>query len=238
VAGHALRDKIAAWSSEISSQIRWPELPPEIVDRDADVWESLIAIADAVGDEWPARARVSAVTLATESKEAEPSLGIRLLADIKQVFGDVDAMSSKSLLQALHALEESPWSDLRGKPLDERGLALRLRQYGLKSKTVRTEGSTIKGYARVNFVDTWARYVPSPSANSVTSVTSVTPSENPSLAEVGTGPSVTDVTAVTQFGDGRRRCAHCDQTGDLFCEASVGGKPVDLHMGCRDAFRP
>jgi hypothetical protein len=27
-------------------EITWPELPPAIQDRDADVWEALIAVAD------------------------------------------------------------------------------------------------------------------------------------------------------------------------------------------------
>jgi uncharacterized protein DUF3631 len=41
----------------------WPDLPIEIQDRDADVWEPLLAIADAIGGDWPAKARVTAVTL-------------------------------------------------------------------------------------------------------------------------------------------------------------------------------
>jgi hypothetical protein len=198
----------------------------------------LIAIADAVGGDWPDRARVTAVTLVTESKEVEPSLGIRLLADIRQVFGDADAMSSKSLLHGLHALGESPWSDIRGKPLDERGFALRLRQYGLKSKTVRADGTTIKGYARGDFADAWARYLPSPSGNSVTSVTSVTTADNSLLPDNGEAPAVTVVTDVTHSSGGGRVCAHCHRPGGLFIEASLGGEPIDLHVGCKDAFRP
>ena len=71
------------------------------------------------------------------ARDAEPSLGIRLLADIQTVFRDADQMPTKALLRGLIELEESPWGDLKGKPLDERGLARRLRQYGIKSNTVR-----------------------------------------------------------------------------------------------------
>jgi hypothetical protein len=95
-----------------------------------------------------------------ESKEAEPSLGIRLLADLRTVFGLRDEMSSKDILHALRELEEAPWTDLRGKPLDERGLAKRLRQYGVRSKTVRIGMTTAKGYSRADFIDVWNRTCP------------------------------------------------------------------------------
>ena len=66
----------------------WPEMPLGVADRDADVWEAPLAIADAAGGDWPARARAAAVALVAESKASSPSLGIRLLADIRTVFGD------------------------------------------------------------------------------------------------------------------------------------------------------
>src|ERR1041384_1701009 len=78
------------------------------------------------------------------------------------------------VMSTRHALAEGPGADLRCKPLDESGLAQRLRQYSIKSKTVRVGPTTFKGYLRSDFVDVWARYVhPSP-ATSVTSVTAVT----------------------------------------------------------------
>jgi hypothetical protein len=46
-AGYALRDSIASWARAVN--IEWPELPNDVQDRDADVWEPLIAVADAVG---------------------------------------------------------------------------------------------------------------------------------------------------------------------------------------------
>jgi Protein of unknown function (DUF3631) len=85
-------------------------MPEGIQDRDADVWEPLLAVADLVGGAWPHRSREAAKVLVAASKETEPSLGIRLLTDIKQVF-DADALPSKTLLQKLRDLEESPWHD-------------------------------------------------------------------------------------------------------------------------------
>jgi Protein of unknown function (DUF3631) len=78
--GHRIRGMVAAWAR--SSTVDLPELPADIQDRDADVWEPLIAIGDAVGGDWPARARRAALALVIESKEDDTSLGIRLLADV------------------------------------------------------------------------------------------------------------------------------------------------------------
>lgn len=137
-----------------------PDMPKGIDDRDADTWEALLAVADAVGGVWPERARKAAVALVSDARDREPSLGIQLLRNLKTVFGESDHLSSKDILSKLHALEESPWGDMRGKPLDERGLANRLRQYGIKPKTVRPDGatSTARGYSRADFYDVWRRY--------------------------------------------------------------------------------
>jgi hypothetical protein len=170
-----IRDQIAIWAQAQTGDIPWPELPAEIQDRDADVWEPLLAVADAAGGEWPKRARVAAVTLVTALREdGGPSLGVRLLSDLRTVFGDANEMSTRSLLALLHAMDEAPWGDLNGKPLDDRGLASRLRKYGVKSKTFRVGDGTVKGYSRTDLHDPWARYLPPSPVTSVTSVTSVT----------------------------------------------------------------
>jgi len=136
------------------------------------LWESLINIADAVGGDWPKRARVAAVALITEAKERDPSLGVRLLADLKSIFGVAQEMTTEAILRALHAL--NTWNDLKGKPLNDRGLAQRLRQYEIKPKIL-TDGSH-RGYKRADLNDAWDRYLAAPplSDGSVTNVTSVT----------------------------------------------------------------
>lgn len=163
-AGHKLRDRLAEWAEAITSTVQdaWPDMPAGIADRDADVWEPLLAVADAAGGDWPELARCGAVALVAAAKGAGPSLGVRLLADLRdEVFGDRDVMSTAAILEALHNIEEAPWADLRGRPLDARGLARRLKDYGVKSITVRTgEGdSTPKGYRRSDLADPWSRYL-------------------------------------------------------------------------------
>lgn len=114
---------------------------------------------------------MSAVTLVTESKEGTPSLGIKLLADIRKAFGGCENLTTSQLLSELNGLDEAPWGDLRGKPLDPRGLARMLAKYGVKPATVRTGLDTAKGYRRADLHDAWSRYLVPPPMESVTNVT-------------------------------------------------------------------
>ena len=67
--GDELRDRLARWAeTAVTPAInRYPVIPPSINDRDADVWEPLLAVADAAGGDWPQRARVAAVALVADS---------------------------------------------------------------------------------------------------------------------------------------------------------------------------
>src|SRR5205814_10293898 len=112
----------------------YPEMPDGITDRPADVWEPLIAVADAAGGEWPKRARAACTELTAAAETGEASLGVRLLADLADIFGTDTELPTAVILDRLHALEESPWAALgrQAKPLDARGLAVRLRPLGIR----------------------------------------------------------------------------------------------------------
>ena len=77
-----LSDQLVDWSNQVQHYAAdtWPDMPAGVDDRDADVWEALLAVADLVGGHWPQTARVTAVTVVTASREAKPnSLGVMLL---------------------------------------------------------------------------------------------------------------------------------------------------------------
>jgi hypothetical protein len=159
----ALRERLAEWAGFNCDELRdaWPEMPDGIVDRAADVWEPLIAIADCAGAHWPSLAREAALRINAERNERDPSLGVQLLADCRRVFDDREAerITSELLVESLVALEESPWGDLRGKALDARGLARRLRCYGVRPDTNRFGDMARRGYLREDFHDAWQRYL-------------------------------------------------------------------------------
>jgi hypothetical protein len=161
--GYRLRNHLAAWAAAAIDQITEPDMPAEIVDRDADIWEPLIAVADAAAGHWSDTARVTAVTLVTHSREyGRERLGIRLLGDMRSVFDDDQQLPTTAILEKLRALDESPWADIKGKPLNDRGLAARLHCYSIKRCTIRIGSTTHKGYRREDFVDAWRRYLPPP----------------------------------------------------------------------------
>jgi putative DNA primase/helicase len=64
-----------------------PAMPPQLNDRAADNWRSLLAIADAAGGGWPARGPDAAVALSGASQDEDDlSKGVTLLRDCRRVF--------------------------------------------------------------------------------------------------------------------------------------------------------
>jgi Protein of unknown function (DUF3631)/Domain of unknown function (DUF3854) len=200
---HALRDRIAAWAASVKEAATdvWPEMPPGVQDRNADVWEALLAVADLAGGHLPTTSRVAAVTAVTVSTSGAPSLGVMLLRDIRDVFNKLDVCNcvTDQLLADLRGIEESPWAVIRkGEPLNASGLARRLGKYGIGPKAIRDGNQVFKGYARAQFEDAWMRYVDPPGPPDVEAVTAVTRVTSGATDSVGDPPqgSVTSVTAV------------------------------------------
>jgi hypothetical protein len=158
--GEILRERLDAWASTLIDHIARarPAMPPGVEDRAADCWEPLLAIADAAGGHWPDIARDAAVALVASARDANPSLGIRLLDDLWQVFGEHKELPTEQILSLLHGLPESPWGSIKGKPLDDRGLAVRLRKYEIKPKVLKAFNR--RGYRREDLADSWQRYLP------------------------------------------------------------------------------
>ena len=206
-----LRNRLTTWAAARIGilQAMRPAMPTGIEDRAADVWEAPFAIADAAGGDWPSRARAAAVALVEAAMDKEPSLGIRLLADLRTIaagYESCEAFPSKFLVSALCALEDAPWSNLRGRTLDTRGLAYRLQQYGIRPQQVRRGDFRVRVYTRPDLADAWARYLPPViPATPVTSVTPVTDAERTEefVTDVTEGGSdVTDEEVVTDVPAG------------------------------------
>jgi hypothetical protein len=142
---------------------RDPAMPEGIVDRLADVWEPLFAIADCVGGEWPCRAREAAVALSAIGQDAAPSQGVQLLFDIRNVFANnnVDKIFTEDLIKALTDNPELPWRDLRGRPIDANVLSKMLKAYDVAPRTIRIETDTKRGYRLDDFYDSFERYLAS-----------------------------------------------------------------------------
>jgi hypothetical protein len=203
--GEELRDRLREWSDLNRHAVSWPELPAGIEDRNADVWEALLAVADLAGDDWPERARRSAVTLVTQSSDRAGSLGVTLLRDLRAIFDGVDKLPTETILEQLREIDESPWADIRGKALDARSLARRLGKYGVRPKLLRVGESVFRGYDADDLADPWSRYVThKPSMENFPTPLEIEESARPPSEERVT--SVTPQQIAMQLGG---RCTDC-----------------------------
>jgi len=222
--GHAIRARLAEWAYGVGPSVgaAYPAMPEGVVDRPHEVWEPLIAVADAAGGAWPQRAREACVVLVRVAADRRVTLGVRLLADLRTVFGDADALPTSAILERLCNPEQSgldldaPWQDMHGKPLTERGLASMLKKYDIHSTKVKVGGRALQGYRREPLHDAWQRYL------SPLSVKEVEPMEP---AELG-GPKVPEVPEVP-LAMGSVRCRGCTNFDSETSLCVHRGTPVD-----------
>jgi len=161
------RDRLAAWSRTARKRIGdpWPTMPDGIADRDADVWEPLLAVASAAGGHWPETAQAAAVAMVTDARDRPATLGVRLLADTRRIIDGRKRIGKDELLHKLIALDDAPWGDLGGRgPIDGRYLTKMFGPYNIPlAHTIRFDpsaGGTARGWDARDFADAWSRYLP------------------------------------------------------------------------------
>jgi len=130
-----------------------------LVDRDADLWMPLFAICAVVSPERTAELKECALTLtgAKASDDAEDSLPLKLLGDIRACWPDGAAnVSTTVLLERLKGIEDSPWSEF---DLSARKLAKYLRPFGVERRQIRVGTLTGKGYIFEQLEAAFSRYL-------------------------------------------------------------------------------
>lgn len=159
--------RVGAWTQRNIEVLRAvPVMPVGVVDRAADTWEPLLAIADAAGGDWPDRSRRAAVNLNDTRPEGESSVGAQLLADIRDLFDRPknkgrDRLISQDIVNALNANEEREYGAMhRGDGMNPIDLARMLRPFGVRPQKVRVGDDSSRGYYFDNFRDAFDRYLP------------------------------------------------------------------------------
>ncbi|MEA1994916.1 MAG: DUF3631 domain-containing protein, partial [Campylobacterota bacterium] len=158
-------------------------------DRAVDNWIPLSTITYNLNGEWLEKTK-KAMTL-IENGESEDDLKVELLQDIQGYFKEKeeDKVFTKDLVEYLLELEESPWADLRrGKGITPNTLGKLLKDFDIKSRTLRWEGRILKGYEEKDFKKVFCQYLPSQS---------VTPLQSHNDSDNGAFQSVTQKGNVT-----------------------------------------
>ncbi|MDP9329994.1 MAG: DUF3631 domain-containing protein [Actinomycetota bacterium] len=197
-----LREQVAQWAEEHLEALRAarPNLPDELNDRQQDVWEPLLAIADEAGGDWPTRARAAARELHGGGDEADTSATLLLLRHLRDLFaerGDAAALPTETILGGLVDNDEGPWARWWSVDSDHAkrsaasGLAKMLKNFGITSTTIRVGDATPRGYRREAFFDAWNRYLPGGNATPATDAT-------PQVAPTSAVASVADVAPVPE----------------------------------------
>jgi hypothetical protein len=101
---------LASWAKSVIKELQdaRPHLPNVLSDRQQDIWEPLLAIADFAGEQWPKRARDAAKSLHTS--EGTLSDGMLLLAHIQDALGDDSNIHTSVLLEILVERDDGPWA--------------------------------------------------------------------------------------------------------------------------------
>jgi putative DNA primase/helicase len=159
-----LRQKAVRWVRDSTAALHTaePVVSGMLNDRAADNWRPLLTIAEVAGGDWPARGGRAAQTLAGLVDEAETAPGIELLADLRELFKqlETDRLPSATIVEVLAQREDRPWSEWYGRPITVRGLALLLARFKVRPKVIRVGDETPRGYLHSDLLDAFSRYLP------------------------------------------------------------------------------
>jgi putative DNA primase/helicase len=130
-----------------------------LVNRQADNWRPLFAIADVVGGQWALRARTAAKALT--SKTETSSLFVETLASIQKIICGRDEITSQEIVDALTAIEGGPWAEWGKdhKPITTNALARLIKPHKVYPGDVGPEQRRRKGYRRSQFKHLFEAYL-------------------------------------------------------------------------------
>ncbi len=156
-----LGSALAEWTSLLPEELPWPEMPDGITDRNADIWEALLVVADAAGGEWPERARAAAVELVASAADRTQSIGVLLLTDLVGIFVEngKHQISTSILVLALQRIEDSSWTEhLRGKPITNRWMISKLKMFNIFPLQTRVNKKMTRGFLAKDILESARRY--------------------------------------------------------------------------------
>jgi hypothetical protein len=141
------------------------DMPKDLINRGADNWRPLLAVAKAVGGDWHDRI-MDAATAYQQTHESQDR-GLMLLSHLKAVWPEGEEfMGSHKLVDKLRAEEHWPWGDYPGNGFTTHKLAQKLKHFGVKPDKRRnpsrvnpeTVGGFERGYWLKHLEPVWDAY--------------------------------------------------------------------------------
>jgi putative DNA primase/helicase len=159
-----LASKAVRWVSDHLAELKaaHPKVPAKLLNREADNWRPLLAVADAAGGKWPDGMRRIAEQMSVSARKDEVSAKVLLLRDIRAAFAEdkVERMSSARLVKTLIEMEGHPWCEWKGsQPFTQNALARLLRDFEIYPVELRIDLQVLRGYRIEQFADAFRRYV-------------------------------------------------------------------------------
>lgn len=227
------RQRLNQWLTAHIKTLRaaTPDMPLE--DRAADTWEPMIAIADLAGGQWPRAARKAAVAL-TSDRDAgdDASIPTRLLADCRTAFQDADALPTQTLLDRLRNDAEAPWATMGPAGLTAMRMGNLLRDFEIRSDTIRFPTGQAKGYHRNDFADAWNRYCPDPKPATGEAVPAVPASTSQVSPEEASATGTAQAVPTTQASSTLTRQNEPGTAGTAWVPRAVPDLFDDDHTNC------
>jgi len=167
VTAKPIHDALEAWSKddELLRTLRasQPQMPECMTDRQEDIWEPLLAIADAMGGNVPELARQAARVLCENDDEL--GYGAAQLAAIRKVLGDRNRITSADLIYGLWEADALPSRLMEEDEPNHKKighwLSKFIQSYGGKpARKLRFGEQTFKGYEGMELKQIFDRYCP------------------------------------------------------------------------------
>ncbi|BDG74084.1 DUF3631 domain-containing protein [Roseomonas fluvialis] len=216
---HTAAQCLARWAQDHGASLPLaPDIPEAMGDREGDISVPLLAIADAAGGEWPARARAALLEVFGIRNAAEGTMeaGALLLSDLRRLFvgNSATRLTSAGICEHLGQMEERPWPEWKhGKPMTPTQLARGLAPFGVRPANLRgPDNKVAKGYFREAFEEAWNRYLPA---------------DTPSVPHT---PHSSRYTATSE--ENPRFSANSEPLHDTPCSGSENARNPAENMGC------
>jgi len=203
--GKVIARKFLAWVMDHQDDLRKsaelePDLPDSLDDRQRENWRPLVILAELAGGDWPHRARRACLwTSGAKEEVATQDIGIRLLADIREVFGDDQELTPTVLISRLSEIEDAPWSTYSsGRPITPHKVALMLKRFGVKA----FKRKKANYYRKSDLARVWGLYLPDQTSTTSTLDVSdyqIVTYEGGGLTETGVSGEQTSTTLSTDL---------------------------------------